>query len=299
MPDLVVRAQISGWTDLRGECAAPSGDVYIVDAEARYVGSLSRRGEFHGIYRDGDGTPVSCADNPLNGDLAVTSNGASAGNILIYPGGVTGSGTPITVPHMHTYFFDGYDRSGHLWVDGYTADSKALIGSSTRSHCHTIPISGGTIFYPGFLQYASAQKAWYVADRECGGTMSSASIRSPPAACWEKQLRLPTRTAHPSATCSKARSPTGDARHSAALTTESTAAAPIAWLGGTSRLAATRRTEATMSANSRPEPRSALKLEIIKPRRGPLRNLMDLQPRRSGLRGRPLSSRAANLKRRR
>lgn len=170
MPDLIVRGQISGWTDLQGECAATSGDVYIIDAEARYAGSLSRKGEFHGIYKDGDGTPVSCAVSPLNGDLALTSNGASGGNILIYPGGVTGSGTSITVPHMHTYFFDGYDRGGHLWVDGYTADSKALIGSCTRVHCHTIPISGGTIFYPGFLQYASVQKTWYVADRECGGT---------------------------------------------------------------------------------------------------------------------------------
>jgi hypothetical protein len=44
---------------------------------------------------------------------------------------------------MHAYFFDGYDRSGNLWVDGYTADSTSTVASCSGSRCRKIPISGG------------------------------------------------------------------------------------------------------------------------------------------------------------
>ncbi|HEY2476999.1 MAG TPA: hypothetical protein VGI19_19620 [Candidatus Cybelea sp.] len=175
MPDLVLKAQFGPWTDLQGECADRKGDVYVVDAEARYLEGLSRAGEGHYILRDGDGTPLSCAVNPINGDVAVTNNASppGRGNIVIFPGGGSGyGGPPISVPHMYTYFFDGYDRRGNLWVDGYTKSSTSIIVSCKGARCRTIPISGGTIFHPGFLQYAVGQKTWYVADRECGGTKS-------------------------------------------------------------------------------------------------------------------------------
>ncbi|HEY1884327.1 MAG TPA: hypothetical protein VGG51_14960 [Candidatus Cybelea sp.] len=70
---------------------------------------------------------------------------------------------------MQTYFFDGYDRRGNLWVDGYTKNSTSVVASCRGSRCRTIPISGGTIYQPGFVQYAVGQKTWYVADRRCGG----------------------------------------------------------------------------------------------------------------------------------
>ncbi|HEX3370623.1 MAG TPA: hypothetical protein VHS56_13675, partial [Candidatus Cybelea sp.] len=169
MPDLTIKAQLAGWSALQGECPDRSGNVYIVDAEARYITAISRAGEEHGILTDDDGTPLSCAVNPINGDVAVTNNVTSGnGNIVIFPGG-SGSGAPISVPRMHTYFFDGYDRSGNLWVDGYAANSKSIVASCSGSHCREIPVSNGTIFHPGFVQYAAAQKTWYVADRECGG----------------------------------------------------------------------------------------------------------------------------------
>lgn len=170
MPDMTMKAQLSGWTDLQGECADTKGNVYIVDAEARYLSELDRSGEEHGNLRDEDGTPLSCAVNPTNGDVAATSNGASgAGEIMIFPGGGSGSGTPVRVPHMYTYFFDGYDKSGNLWVDGYAKNSTSILASCRGSSCKTIRITGGTIFYPGFIQYAVNRKTWYVADRQCGG----------------------------------------------------------------------------------------------------------------------------------
>ncbi|HEY2475656.1 MAG TPA: hypothetical protein VGI19_12780, partial [Candidatus Cybelea sp.] len=117
-------------------------------------------------------TPFSCADNPINSDVAVTSNGPSGGNIQIFRQDSKGYGTRISIPHMYTYFFDGFDHNGNLWVDGYTKNSTTIVASCSGSTCHTIRISGGTIFHPGFVQYAIGDNTWYVADRECGGRIS-------------------------------------------------------------------------------------------------------------------------------
>ncbi|HEY2475655.1 MAG TPA: hypothetical protein VGI19_12775 [Candidatus Cybelea sp.] len=170
MPDLKLKAQFNPiGSDLQGECPDTNGAIYVTNAGSGWIGEVNRAGELWIPTYGQVPAPFSCAVNPINREVAVTSNGSSGGNIRIFRPTDSGYRSSFSVPHMQTYFFDGYDRRGNLWVDGYTKNSTSIVATCSGSRCRTIPISGGTIYQPGFVQYAVGQKTWYVADRKCGG----------------------------------------------------------------------------------------------------------------------------------
>jgi hypothetical protein len=172
MPDLTIKGQVAGFIDPRGECADRSGNIWVADAGAGEITKLSRTGDVDRHIHDPLGYPWGCAVDPTTGNLAVTNLfGATAeGNVTIYPN-ASPPGMELTNPDMYYYSFAGYDTSGNLWIDGLNDAGKAILSFCGASSCSTIPLTGGTIYAPGFIQWAVRWRSWYVADRQCGNAV--------------------------------------------------------------------------------------------------------------------------------
>lgn len=178
MPGLALKGTLTGYVEPQGMCADASGNVWLANTE----GNGSSGGTLVEFARDGtvlntlDDTgyyPVSCAVNKANGDLAVTniiSTSDEAGNVEVFHN-ATGTPTTYTSSNMFEYFFAGYDPSGNLFVDGSpnisrTSTSFAELVSGGTSMT-PITVGGGTVAFPGMVQWYSAGSYWAVGDQLC------------------------------------------------------------------------------------------------------------------------------------
>ncbi|MGB8966419.1 MAG: hypothetical protein WCB99_12325 [Candidatus Cybelea sp.] len=181
MPDLTLKGQVMGYkySFMQGECADRSGNIWVTSV---FNNGSSFYGQLIKLAHDGTllssmyfpyGFPNSCAVDLTTGNLAVTEVPYSGpGAVVIYAGG-GGPGKPIMNPQMPFVSYDGYDSSGHLWVDGTDDKGKFILSSCGASSCTTIPITGGTIDGPGFVQYAVGEKTWYIEDNGDAGCDST------------------------------------------------------------------------------------------------------------------------------
>jgi hypothetical protein len=178
MPSLARMGQVTGFTEPLGLCNDTSGNIWVTDFSAQTITEVSRAGVAGRSLADRDGYPYSCAVDPSTGNLAVTNlfTTSGAGNVSIYLN-AHGDGEPITNPAVELMYYAGYDTSGDLWVDGQDPSGEFVLSSCTTSACTTIPISGGTIYFPGFIQWVvgpghGGSSGWYIADRECGDAIA-------------------------------------------------------------------------------------------------------------------------------
>jgi hypothetical protein len=172
MPGMALKGTLTGFRQPQGLCSGAHGDIYVANTRAFQVLEYSRTGTLLNTYTDSYGYPVGCAYNPINGDLAVTNiknvSGELPGNLLIY---ATPSSPPtiLTNPGTAEYFFVGYDKSGHLWGDGFTYSASYSLFTCDASGCQTIFLSGGTIYYPGAVDWDGKSGNWVLFDQLCGG----------------------------------------------------------------------------------------------------------------------------------
>jgi len=170
MPDFTLKGTLTGWNEPQGECSDKNGNVWVTNTNATQIVLLSRSGSVIGSLSDPDGYPVGCAVNPTNGDLAVTDifDFSEAGGVLIYH---NGSGTPTRISHpaQYEYFFDGYDSSGNLYVDGFSYPSFTFTISvlpSGSSSMTTASISGTQPLFPGMVQWYRVGNYLAVGDQD-------------------------------------------------------------------------------------------------------------------------------------
>jgi len=163
----------------QGECGDSHGNIYVADTDARKVYAFTRTGtSAFATYDTTDwGHPASCAWDPSTGTLAVTlltDDGGGNGAVLLYS---SASQTPTEVfnPDQAAYWFAGYSPSGDLWVDGTDSAGNFILSFCSTSGCSTIPTSGGTIFFPGAVQFDRVRGAWVVFDQQYEGAQSSCS----------------------------------------------------------------------------------------------------------------------------
>jgi hypothetical protein len=175
MPAMQLRGTLTGFNSPAGLCSDRAGNIWIVNAFSYQILKYSRAGKHLKTLHDPAGTPFYCAVNPINGDLAVTNATSSDPpvRILIYRGA---SGTPdgIAIPDV-TPLMLGYDTRGNLYFDGRdTSNSFALsvipAGSDTAS---PISVKGGTIYWPGMVQWNRTAKNLVVGDQLCGNTATT------------------------------------------------------------------------------------------------------------------------------
>lgn len=176
LPGMALKGVLTGFNIPQGECADRAGNIWVANTNTNQMFELSRTGSIINTINDSYGAPVSCAINPKNGAIAVTDfNGNSgAGQVLVY---ATPSSIPTLLanPSQYNYYFDGYDRAGNLWTDGLTYGGTYILSACGASSCSTIPLRGGTIYFPGAVEWDNAARTWVVFDQLCGNAFSACS----------------------------------------------------------------------------------------------------------------------------
>ncbi|MFY9663630.1 MAG: hypothetical protein WAL67_05960 [Candidatus Cybelea sp.] len=176
LPGLALKGQLTGFSEPQGMCTDASGNIWVANTGTNQLLQLSRSGSLLKTLDDPTGFPVGCAVNRLNNDLAVTNiigNPSGDGNVVVYANS-TGTPQAFADPSVFEYFFPAYDNAGNLYVDGEGSAGFALMelasGSSTLS---PVSISGGTLFFPGGVNWDSATSSLVIGDQECNGASES------------------------------------------------------------------------------------------------------------------------------
>lgn len=176
LPSLTLVGTITGFSQPQGECSDKKGDVWITDTNVQTIYEVAHHGQLENVIGDSTGYPVACAWDPSTGTLAVMnifgSSGAS-GQVLVYP---KGSGSPVSYTNSDQYYynFGGYD-GGNLFFDGRDENGNFMLSELPKGakSAHTVNVTGGTIYFPGMVQWDAAAKALVVGDQSCGNVYSS------------------------------------------------------------------------------------------------------------------------------
>jgi len=181
MPAMQLKGTLTGFNGPQGMCSDNQGNIWVVNTGTFQGLEYSRNGQLIGSVSDPSGTPVGCAVNPTDGDLALSEilGSSGAGGIEIYHNG-SGSPTRYSNPSQYEYFFPAYDTGGNLYVDGFTYPSPAVIFSELPSGSgtmHTVSYSGGTIGFPGGVNWDRVNGELIVNDQECHAIYASCAYQ--------------------------------------------------------------------------------------------------------------------------
>jgi hypothetical protein len=171
LPSLDVVGTITGFAQPQGECADNKGDVWVTDTNAQMIYELSHEGRLKNSLHDTYGYPDGCAWDPKSGDVAVMNlfdtSGAS-GSVLVYPSG-SQPPTRYANPNQYYYNFGGYDGSSNLFFDGRRRGGPFMLSELPHGakSARPIAISGGTIYFPGMVQWQSSSGKLLVGDQDC------------------------------------------------------------------------------------------------------------------------------------
>ncbi|MFY9631041.1 MAG: hypothetical protein WAJ94_05475 [Candidatus Cybelea sp.] len=179
LPALQLKGTLTGFNGPQGMCQDKQGNIWVVNTGTSQGLKYARTGKLLGSVSDPFGTPAGCAVNPTNGDLALSeTRGASssgAGGVEVYKNG-SGSPTRYSNPSQYEYYFPAYDTDGNLYVDGFSYPTFAVMISelpSGKRRMHTVNYSGGTIQYPGGVNWDRVKSQLVINDQECQGLYAS------------------------------------------------------------------------------------------------------------------------------
>lgn len=165
---------LTGFRDPQGECVDTSGNVYVANLQRADVL----------VFHHGAGSPFKTLQDPgeYPGDCAVNANGrvvvsniygtnGGPGSISIYDNGAT-SPTHVYYPSVGSVYFVGYNGSGTLFLDAIDDLNNVSFAKMTPSgHFTVIPITGGTISFPGAVKEGPGGAYMAVGDQSESGTI--------------------------------------------------------------------------------------------------------------------------------
>lgn len=174
---------VTGLTDPQGECSDTKGDIWVTDAGVDSIYELSHQGRLENTLT-GTAYPVGCAWDPASGNLAVMglfgsgSGSGSHGAVTIYPKRAGRSPHQYQNPNQYYYNFGGYDTNGDLFFDGRSVSGAFMLSELPKGakKALTIAIQGGTIYYPGMVQWDTTNKELIVGDQSCGGAYTASCL---------------------------------------------------------------------------------------------------------------------------
>jgi hypothetical protein len=175
LPGLDVVGRLTGFDQPQGECSDTKGDVWVTDANGQTIYELSHQGKLEARLSDTSGYPVGCAWDASTGNLAVMNLfglNSTAGAVLIYP---DASKSPTSYANAAQYYYDfgSYNTQGDLFFDGRNANGSFMLSELPKgaSSAKTISVTGGTIYFPGLVQWGATYLN--VGDQDCGNLYSS------------------------------------------------------------------------------------------------------------------------------
>ena len=182
-----LKAVLTGFNEPQGMCVDGLGNMWITETGSNQIVKYSRLGQYLATLNDPDGGPGGCSVNPVNGDLAVANeyDGAGPGELLVFP---AATGTPVvyTNPDMYQYDNPAYDTQGNLFVNGCTGSNGQCVDQFILSELPagqatlaTVNLAGGTINFPGMIQWYAAGNYLAIADQECNGPNNISSCIYP------------------------------------------------------------------------------------------------------------------------
>ncbi len=176
LPKFTLKGTLTGFSQPQGLCSDSSGNVYVANTEAEQVRKISRTGKLLATYADSYGFPVGCAFYSATGNLAVAdiSGISGAGQVLVFS---SGSHTPTVLsnPAQYSYYFVGYGPKGELWTSGRDISGAYVASACGPATCSTISLSGGTIYFPGPVQWDGVRRKWVLFDEVCEDTAAACS----------------------------------------------------------------------------------------------------------------------------
>ena len=168
---LKVLNTVTGLVQPQGECSDDKGDVWVTDAGANATYELSHAGRLENTLT-GMPYPVGCAWDSRSGNVAVM--GLFGGGLAVYP---KGKGSPRSYENKKQYYYDfgGYDPNGNLFFDGRSASGTFMLSELPKGakSAYTITVRGGTIYFPGMVQWDSSNSVLVVGDQSCGSLYTS------------------------------------------------------------------------------------------------------------------------------
>lgn len=173
LPAMTLTGTLTGFSEPQGMCTDQNHNVWITNTGTLQILQYSASGTLLKTLNDPNGDPVGCAVNRANGDLAVTNIFNTSGNatVEVYSN-ATGTPTSYSNPSQTENFFDAYDNKGNLYVDGFGSAGFSLSElPNNSSTMHTVNISGGTIDFPGGVNWTTTS-GLVVGDQECNGSGS-------------------------------------------------------------------------------------------------------------------------------
>ena len=163
LPDLILRGTITGLNTPHGLCSDPSGDIWATNTGTRQILEYTRTGTLVATLSDPYGYPFSCSvDTMAVGNI---TNMSGPGETLVYTTGIPPS---YDLAALHNVNGVAYDP-GDLYIDGRTSSGTFVLAElpSGSTVIHQITISGGTIHYPGMVQWDADDHYLAVGDRRC------------------------------------------------------------------------------------------------------------------------------------
>lgn len=171
LPDLTNTGMITGLNQPRGLCSTPSGAIWATDYGAKTIIQYSRTGTVLQTKTDPYGFPFSCAD----GALAVGNikNMSGPGETLVY--GMAYPPPSYDLAEMPNVRGVGYHGDPNLYIVGTTKTGTFVLAvlPSGSTTIHKITVTGGTINFPGMVQWYEDGNYLAVGDRKCGGSTPS------------------------------------------------------------------------------------------------------------------------------
>lgn len=202
MPALALVGTLTGFSEPQGLCSDTNGNIWVTNEGTQTIYLVTRGGLLINVVYDPDGYPVGCAVDPATGNLAVTNiynvTLSGPGETEVYPAG-GGPAYSYANPAQYNYYSVGFappsgsdhdtagdhDTGDHhhhhhyhgstLYVDGLTSYSVFILSKLTSgsSSMTTVPIHGGTIYFPGMVQWDRAGNYLAVGDQLCLDTETS------------------------------------------------------------------------------------------------------------------------------
>jgi hypothetical protein len=172
---LSLAGTITGFVQPQGACADSKGNVWIADTAAQTIYEVSHVGRLENEFTE-ESYPVSCAVDPTTGDLAVTNQfgpKGGHGDIAIYKNGAYS--IAYFSKNMYYYNFAGYDANGNLFIDGRTTHGVFALMElfEGAKQLNLLKVSGGTIYFPGMVQWNASAQDLIVGDQSCRNAYAS------------------------------------------------------------------------------------------------------------------------------